>query len=113
MQNLHNRSDTMVEEQRFLSKELHEEAVGMVRNGDDVDPKRADRIILAIAMDNRDDMLGMDKRLKTIEEHPFHKLTPKRLVSFIVGAITISAVYIKESRDFVVDHIGDLLAVLF
>ena len=102
----------MTEEPRFLSKALHDEAIGMVRNGDDVDPNQQRRIILAIALDNREDLGSMDTRLKRIEEHPFHKITPKRLVAMISGFLGLTLIYIKESRDVIVDGISAFVAIV-
>jgi hypothetical protein len=97
---------------KFLTHELKDEAVSMIRNGDDVDPKRQRRIILAIALDNSEMLEDIDSRLQKVEDHPFHKLTKKRIAAMISAFLAMTTIYIKESRDFVIEGVTQIVQAL-
>jgi hypothetical protein len=85
----------------------------MIKNGDKIPQEQKDRILLAISLDNREDLLCMDRRLKQIEEHPFHKMTPKRIAAFLSAFLSLTLIYIKESRDAILDGLQSIVVALF
>lgn len=73
------------------------------RNGEDVTLKRGMRIVLAISLDNRERSMEALERLEKVENHPLHKLTLKRVGALLGGFLPLSAVYIEESRDLLIE----------
>lgn len=93
----------MQEPESYLDKELLKVAVSFVKNGEHVPREVKDRVQMAISLDNRNHLIFMNGRLGTVEEHPLHKLTPKRLAALAGGFVALSSLYIEESRGFLVD----------
>ncbi len=90
-------------QESYLDKELLATAVGFVTNGGDIPREVKDRVQMAISLDNRNHLIHQNDRLSTIEGHFLHKLTPKRLVALAGTFFGVSAIYIEESRTFLID----------
>ena len=99
--------------QRAASDALIEEAMELVTNGDKIPADRSRKLILAIALDNRTDIIELKDGMDTINDHPFHRITPKRLLAIVSAFAVMSGIYIKESRDAVFDVLEELVILLF
>ncbi len=94
----------------YLDKELLKTAVSFVRDGEHVPREIKDRVQMAISLDNRNHLIYMNGRLGTVENHFLHKLTTKRLVALTTAFFSASAIYIEESRSFLVSLATALLS---
>ncbi len=100
----------MPEPKSYLDKELLKVAVDFVTNGEKVPREIKDRVQMAISLDNRNHLIGMNGRLGEVENHFLHKLTPKRLAALVGAFFSVSVVYIEESRGLLVDLAVALLS---
>lgn len=98
---------------RAASDALITEAMELVKNGDAIPADKSRKLILAISLDNRTDILELKDNMDKVNDHPFHRITPKRLFAFLAGFVAVSGIYIKESRDAVLDVLEELVILLF
>jgi len=47
-------------------------------------------------------LIDVEQELAEIQRHPFHQVSPKTIVYGIIGVFSMSVVYIKESRDWII-----------
>lgn len=95
---------------RLASDEVVKTALELLGNGD-LEPR--ERVMLAIQLDSREDILELKEHAERVNNHPFHRITPKRLVGFVLGFLSLSLVYIQESRDVLLSTLGDWFALIF
>lgn len=86
----------------YLDQKLLAVAVGFVTNGDDIPREAKDRVQMAISLDNRSHLIRMNGRLDKVEGHFLHRLTLKRLTLLVGLFVTVSSIYIEESRVFLI-----------
>jgi len=95
---------------RLASSKLVITALELLENGE---LNSREKIMLALQLDAREDILELKENVDKVNNHPFHRITPKRLVGFVIGFLSISAVYIQESRDAMLSALGNLFATIF
>jgi hypothetical protein len=90
--------------------------VEAITNGGKLDQKTVNEFLVSMSMDAETDrgeiqthIKDQGERLDALEDHPLHKITAKRAMFIVVSFLTLSGIYIKESRDFVVDFLVALL----
>lgn len=98
-----------MEDKPYLDQELLKVAVGFVTNGDEITREAKDRVQMAISLDNRSYLIGLNGRLDKVEGHFLHKLTLKRLTLLGGVFLTVSSIYIEESRSFLISLAEALL----
>jgi hypothetical protein len=98
---------------RAASDALVNEAIELVKNGDKIPEDSYRKIQLAFSLDNRTDIMELKVNMERVNNHPFHRLTPKRLFAFLAGFLAVSGIYIKESRDVAFKLLEELAVLLF
>ena len=100
-------------EPRAASDALVKEAIELVKNGDKIPEDAYRKIQLAFSLDNRTDIMELKVNMEKVNNHPFHRITPKRLFAFLAGFVAVSGIYIEESRKVVLDMLEGLVIFLF
>jgi len=101
---------------KLTSEAQRNSIVNAITNGGKLDQETVNEFLVSMSLDAEADrgeiqthIKDQGERLEALEDHPFHKLTAKRAILLIVSFLTLSGVYIKESRDLVVDFLVALL----
>ena len=98
---------------RAASDALVNEAIAMIENGDKIPVEAYRKIQLALSLDNRTDVMELKVNMDRVNDHPFHRVTPKRLFGFLAGFLAVSGIYIEESRRVVLEVLEDLILLIF
>jgi hypothetical protein len=95
--------------QRHASDELVNTALELLGN-DSLTAR--EKIMLALQMDAREDILELKTGMDTVNKHPFHRISTAQLRTLVIGFFGSIVMLNEISREWAIKLVGLLIALI-